>query len=592
MSKQKKHDDQLSIMRHSVCHLMSMAVQEIYPQVGLGVGPSIEDGFYQDYGLPRGVAITPEMLPKLEKRIKEMIKEGIEFKQHDVDFIDAYKFYKHDPYKTGFIDDLKAAGEKKVSFYKSGWFDNLCAGPHVKSTEEIDPEGFKLTKIAGAYWRGDEKNDMLTRVYGVAFNSKKELEEYLKMQEEAEKRDHRKLGQELGLFILDEQVGQGLPLWLPNGAILCREIEQFALNEYLRRDYQLVKTPHIGSEKLFNISGHLDFYKDGMYSPIKIEDELYYLKPMNCPMHLRIYQHEMRSYRDLPIRYTEMGTVYRYERSGTLHGLTRVRGFTQDDAHIICTPEQLEDEVVKVLKLSDFILKTFGFDNLKVVLSVRDPENKEKYLGSDQDWQMAEKSLVKALKVVGWPHVVEEGEAVFYGPKIDIKASDAIGREWQLSTIQFDFNLPGKFDINYIDEQGKKKRPLMIHRALLGSLERFIGVLIEHYAGAFPVWLSPAQVKIISVGSAHIEYCQRLVAELRLLNIRAAADDANETVGKKIRQAEKERVPYMLVIGDKEMGSDKLNVRIRGQKEVQQFEKSEFIKRVLKEINERTKELK
>lgn len=578
----EQNNEQLEKIRHSLSHLMSMAVQELYPKVGLGVGPSIEHGFYQDYGLAE--TITPELLPKLEKRMRELIKENIKFEQRNVTFAAAYKFYKHDPYKTGFIDDLKAAGEKKVSFYKSGWFDNLCAGPHVKSTKEINPEAFKLTKIAGAYWRGNEKNEMLQRIYGVAFTTKEELKAYLEMMVEAEKRDHRKLGQELDLFMLDDDVGQGLPLWLPKGALLRQEIENFALSEYQKRGYQLVRTPHIGSEKLFNISGHLDFYKEGMFGAMTVEDELYYLKPMNCPMHLKIYQYHPHSYRELPIRYTELGTVYRYEKSGTLHGLTRVRGFTQDDAHIICTPEQLENEVVEALKLSDYILKTFGFKDLKVVLSIRDPNNKSKYLGTDKDWAMAEKSLVKALKAVGWPHTVEEGEAVFYGPKIDIKAGDAIGREWQLSTVQFDFNLPGKFDITYVDAEGKKVRPVMIHRALLGSIERFVGVLIEHYAGAFPLWLSPVQVKILPVSATHVEYCQELGQQFKGWGIRVEVDGDNETVGKKIRNAEKEKVPYMLVIGDKEVKSKNFCVRSRGKKETEEVEKSEFITRVLEEI--------
>ena len=584
-----KNEKWLENMRHSISHLMSMAVQELYPKVGLGMGPPIQDGFYQDYGLPKNAKenITDKMLPKLEKRIKEMIKQDIKFRQHDMTFKAALKFYKHDPYKTEILKDLEKAGEKKVSFYKSDWFDNLCKGPHVKSTKEIDPEAFKLTRVAGAYWKGSEKNPMLTRIYGIAFEKKKDLKAHLKLLEEAEKRDHRKLGQELDLFMIDEEVGRGLSMWLPKGAILRRIMEDFVLDEYIRRGYEPVQTPHIGAAVLYETSGHLGFYKEGMYSPMKIDEEEYYMKPMNCPMHVKIYKRDMKSYRDLPVRYTELGTVYRYERSGTLHGLLRVRGFTQDDAHIMCSDEQLLDELVGVLDLTDYILRTFGFKKFRVALSVRDPKNKDKYLGADKDWKLAEKSLEAALKKVKWPYEREEGEAVFYGPKIDLKIEDAIGREWQISTLQIDFNLPKRFDMTYVDHDGKKKRPFMLHRALLGAIERFTGVLIEHYAGAFPVWLAPVQVQIVPVSEKFVKFADQLADDFKKEGVRVEVDRSEESVGKKIRNAELKKVPYMLVIGEKEKKSGKLMVRRYGEKKQALMGVKKFMAQVKEETEKR-----
>ena len=591
----KKQEEQLEAMRHSCEHVLTMAMLRLWPgKVKAAMGPATDEGYYFDFDSE--MKISEDDFGKIEKEMAKIIKEDLPIIKDEMTVKEARKLFSHNVYKGNeykheWLDQIESRGEK-VSVYWMGekgenrdipeTFVDICSGPHVKSTGEIG--AFKLLKIAGAYWHGDEKNKMLQRIYGVCFETKKELDNYLNLLEEAEKRDHRKLGKELDLFMMDEDVGQGLPLWLPKGATLRQQIEDFVLKEYIKRGYQLVQTPHIGSEKLFNISGHLDFYGDSMYSPIEIENELYYLKPMNCPMHVKIYKRDIHSYRDLPIRYTELGTVYRYERSGTLHGLTRVRGFTQDDAHIICTPEQLEDEVVDVLKLTDFILKTFNFKEFRVALSVRDPQNKAKYLGSDKEWKQAENSLIKALKTVGWPYVEEEGEAVFYGPKIDVKIADAIGREWQISTIQFDFNLSEKFDMSYIDEKGDKKRPFMIHRALLGALERFVGVLIEHYAGVFPVWLSPVQVEIINVGESHIEHCKKLAEELKGDNIRVELDFANETVGNKIRKAEKQKVPYMLVIGDKEIESKNLHVRIRGEKDVVEMPKEDFVNKIKEEI--------
>jgi len=582
----------LPTIRHSASHVLAQAVLELYPEAKLAIGPAIAEGFYYDFDLG-GKTFSPEDLANLEKKMRQIIKQNQKFEKYEVDVDEAIKYLKQkkQPHKLEMAEELKAEGEKKLSFYRlvmpdgKKKFVDLCVGPHVKSTKSIG--AVKLLKIAGAYWKGDEKNKMLQRIYGTAFATDQELQDYLKQLKEAEERDHRKLGAELELFMVDEDVGQGLILWLPNGATICQIIEDFILKEYVKRGYLLVKTPHIGTEKLFSISGHLDFYKDSMYAPFEVEEEKYYIKPMNCPMHLKIYQHSLKSYRDLPIRYTELGTVYRYERSGTLHGLLRVRGFTQDDGHIICRPDQLESEIAEAIDLTKYILTTFGFKNFKVALSVRDPKNKTKYLGKDASWDHAEKALEQGIKKVGWEYQREEGEAVFYGPKMDVKVTDAIGREWQISTLQVDFNLPHRFKISYIDKDSKKKEPLMLHRALLGSLERFFGVLIEHYAGAFPVWLSPIQVQIVPVSSDFIKDAQKLVAELKENEIRVWLDDLNETVGYKIRKSEKAKVPYTLVVGEKEAKSQNLSVRIRGQKEMAAMSRQEFIERVAEEIKER-----
>ena len=564
-------------IRHSLSHLMSMAVQELYPQVGLGVGPVIENGFYQDYDLPE--VINPEILPKLEKRIRELIKKDIKFEQHNMDFDKALELYKNDPYKTELINDLKEAGEKKVGFYKSDDFDNLCAGPHVDSAKEINPEAFKLTHIAGAYWRGDEKNKMLTRIYGLAFDSKEELDEYLKNQEEAKKRDHRKLGKELDLFHIDDVVGLGLPLWHPKGALLWRIIEDFWYKEHLKNGYDLVRSPHIGNRTLWETSGHWGFYNKSMYPPMEAgqtleerqqnkeaeNSEEYLLKPMNCPFHVEIYKNNPKSYRDLPLRWAECGTVYRFEKKGELSGLIRVRGFTQDDAHIVCTKDQVKDELKKVIDFILFIYKSFGFDieKVKVYLSLRDPKNKDKYAGDDAGWEFTENILREIAKDKKLNFKEELGEAAFYGPKLDFKVEDALGREWQCSTLQFDFNLPERFDMVFTNNEGKEEKPYMLHRALFGSFERFIGLLIEHYAGAFPLWLSPVQVKVIPVRENHNAYAQEVFDLLKENSIRAEVDLADENLGKKVRQAKNEKIPYWIVLGDKEVGSKEVTVESR-----------------------------
>ena len=580
--------EQIEKIRHSLSHLMSMVVQESYPEVRLGVGPVIENGFYQDYDLPE--IISPEILPKLEKRIKELIKENIKFEQHDMEFDEALKFYKNDPYKTELINNLKdgetpstALRAGKVSFYKSGEFDNLCAGPHVGSTKEIDPQAFKLTHIAGAYWRGDEKNKMLTRIYGLAFESKEELEEHLKNQEEAKKRDHRKLGKELDLFHIDEVVGLGLPLWHPKGALLWRIIEDFWYKEHLKNGYGLVRTPHIGNRVLWETSGHWGFYNKSMYPPMEAGQSLeekqqnkkaenseeYLLKPMNCPFHVQIYKNNPKSYRELPLRWAECGTVYRFEKKGELSGLVRVRGFTQDDAHIICRKDQVEDELKKVIDFILFIYKSFGFDidKVKVYLSLRDPKNKDKYAGNDAGWEFTENVLREVAKDKKLDFKEELGEAAFYGPKLDFKIKDVLGREWQCSTLQFDFNLPERFNMVFTNNEGKEERPYMLHRALFGSFERFIGLLIEHYAGNFPLWLSPVQVKVIPVRESHNAYAQEVYDLLKENGIRAEVDLEDENLGKKVRAAKNEKIPYWIVLGDKEIESKEVTVESRSASE-------------------------
>jgi len=593
--------EKLEKIRHSLSHLMSMAVQEIYPDAGLGVGPPIDDGFYQDYDLPE--AITPDILPKLEKRIRELIKKNIKFLQQEVDFEEAYKLYKKDPYKTWFIDDLKARGEKKVSFYRSDKFENLCKGPHIESTKEIDPRAFKLDRIAGAYWRGDEKNKMLTRIYGIAFGSKEELDEYLMVREEAKKRDHRKIGKELDLFHIDEEVGLGLVLWHPKGALLWRIMEDFWYQEHLKSGYDLVRSPHIGNRRLWEKSGHWGFYNASMYPPLEAgqsleeaqdnkkaeNSEQYLLKPMNCPFHVKIYNNTAHSYRDLPYRWAETGTVYRFEKTGELSGLTRVRGFTQDDAHIICRKEQVEKELKRVIDFILFIYKSFGFkkEAVNVYLSLRDPENTKKYAGDDAGWNFTEDVLRKVAKEKKLNFKEEKGEAAFYGPKLDFKIKDSLGREWQCSTLQFDFNLPQRFEMKFVNEKGEEEQPYMLHRALMGSFERFIGLLIENYAGAFPLWLSPVQVEIIPVSSKHIKPALKLAKNLREEGIRVHVDEANETVGYKIRKAEKQKVPYMLVIGDREAKGKKLSVRERGKKNNTEMSLKKFIDTIKEEIKKR-----
>jgi len=559
----------IETIRHSLAHVLASATQELYPKTKFGIGPDIANGFYYDFDLPK--PLTPEDLPKIEKKMKELIKENISFKKKTVSKKEAQALFKNQPYKLELVKDLK-----NITIYESGKFIDLCSGPHIKSTKEIPIDGFKLTKIAGAYWKGSEKNKMLTRIYGVAFPNKKEVQNYLTRQAEAEKRDHRKLGAQLDLFHIDEKFGAGLPLWHPKGTILRRQIENFLIESHLKNGYEILSTPHIAHLSLWKTTGHWDFYRESLYPPMKLEGEDYIIKPMNCPGHILIYKTKIRSYKDLPIRWFELGTVYRYEKSGVLHGLTRVRGFTQDDAHIFCTPDQLSKELVSILQLALKILKFFGFNDFDIYLSTKP----EKYVGTPKNWQKATNSLKYALEKVGLKYKIDPGEGVFYGPKIDVKIKDSLDRSWQCTTIQVDFNIPERLQVTYINEKGKKSQPIMIHRTLVGSLERFIGVLLEHYAGALPLWLSPVQAWIVPISSTHKKYAQKVAAELRSNNLRIEIKDENETVSKKIREGELQKIPYMLVVGDKEMKTESVRIRERGKGDIGIMKLDKFIENI------------
>lgn len=563
----------IETIRHSLAHILAHAVQNLYPGTKFGIGPAIENGFYYDFDLPS--PISNEDLPKIEAEMKKLISLNLRFEKKLISKEEAKKIFKEDPYKIELIEEIP---EEKVSIYKSGNFLDLCRGPHVKSTKEIPIDAFKLIKISGAYWRGSEKNRMLTRIYGLAFSTKKELQEYLEKEKEAEKRDHRILGQKLELFLLDEEVGAGLPLWLPKGAILRKIIQDFLYEELKKEGYHWVVTPHIGNLNLWKTSGHWELYRENMYSPIKIDEEEYLIKPMNCPFHVKIFKSKIRSYKELPLKFAEFGTVYRYERSGVLHGLTRVRGFTQDDAHIFCTKEQLSKEIEKLLKHGLKLLKTFGFKDFDIYLSTRP----EKFAGTEAMWKRATNALKYVLNKLKLKYDIDPGGGVFYGPKIDIKVKDALGRPWQCTTIQVDFNLPERFDINFINEKGKKERVIMLHRALLGSIERFIGVLLEHYGGALPFWLSPEQVWIIPIAKRHLKYAKEVMEELKNFGLRVRLKEEKETVAKKIREGEIQRIPYMLVVGDKEMKSKSVRVRERGKGDVGERKIKEFLEKINK----------
>ena len=571
----------IETIRHSLSHIMAYAVQELFPDTRFGIGPAIENGFYYDFDLKRSLA--PEDLPKIEGKIKELLKKEIGFKKKIISKEEAKRIFKEQSYKLELIEEIP---EKTVSIYESGEFVDLCAGPHIKSTKEINPESFKLTKVAGAYWRGSEKNPMLQRIYGLSFKTKQELKDFLLKEAEAEKRDHRLLGQKMNLFHIDESLGPGLILWHPKGATLKKTIEDYILTTYLKEGYQLVNTPHIAKLNLWRTSGHTDFYKESMFPSLHMreiiqeEKDDYQLKPMNCPGHILIYKNEVRSYRQLPLRYTELGTVYRYERSGTLHGLTRVRGFTQDDAHIWCTPEQLGGEIISVFKLALRLLRDFGFKEYEIYLSTRP----KKYVGTLKNWQKSTNSLKYALEKSKLKYQIDPGEGVFYGPKIDIKVKDSIGRAWQLTTIQVDFNLPEKFQMTYIDKNGRKQTPIMIHRALLGSLERFIGVLLEYYAGNLPLWLSPVQVWLIPVGTRHQKYIKEIGNLFKKENLRVEIKDETETVSKKIRGGEIQKIPYLLVVGDKEVKEKSVRVRERGKGDIGIMKLDKFLDKVKIEI--------
>jgi threonyl-tRNA synthetase len=550
----------LGVLRHSAAHIMAAAVTELFPGAKVAIGPSIEDGFYYDFD--RTEPFTPDDLIKIEEKMREIIKENHPFVCSTMPKDEAVKEFqsKGEKYKVEIASQIS---DDKVSIYKSGNFTDLCKGPHIGSTGEL--KYFKLLSVAGAYWRGDSSKEQLQRIYGTAFFTKQDLEDYLTIVEEAQKRDHRKLGKDLDLFSVNEAVGGGLILWHPRGALLKNIIETYWKNFHIESGYDLLFTPHIASEELFRISGHLQTYSENMYAPMEIEGKPYRVKPMNCPMHLMVYKTNLHSYRELPIRYAELGTVYRFEKSGVLHGLLRVRGFTQDDGHVIVDPKQLEEEMLRVFNMAVDCLKTFGFSDYKIYLATR-PE--KKYVGSIEDWEKAQNSIEIALKKTGYDYEVDEGGGAFYGPKIDIKIKDAIGRLWQCSTIQFDFNLPERFDISYVDSSGKKTRPYMIHRALLGSLERFIGVLLEHYAGSLPLWLSPVQVAIANINEAQYEYCKGLQQNLKKHDIRVIFDDSNEKIGHKIRENAMQKIPYIAVVGNREMTTDSVAIRARGNKDL------------------------
>ncbi len=565
-------DEGLDILRHSTAHLMAKAVLELYgPDLKVAIGPSIEDGFYYDF--ERETPFTPEDFESIEARMLETARGGIAFERKVVSKEEAIALFeeKGESYKVEILKEIEA---DTVNLYQLGDFVDLCRGPHVPNSSWL--QVFKLLKVAGAYWRGDEHNSMLQRLYGTAFADKKMLKKYLNDLEEAKKRDHRKLGKELGLFTISDQVGPGLILWQPKGALLRKLIEDYWKDEHYKYDYELLYTPHIAKLDMWQTSGHLDFYSENMYAPMDIDEVQYQLKPMNCPFHIAIYKSQMRSYREFPLRWCELGTVYRYERTGVLHGLLRVRGFTQDDAHIFCRPDQLEDEIFNILELNLKILETFGFDQYDIYLSTRP----EKYVGSEEHWQKATDALKQALEKRGLAYQLDPGEGVFYGPKIDIKIKDVLGRSWQCSTIQVDFNLPERFDISYIGEDGKEHQPIMIHRALMGSLERFIGVLIENYAGAFPIWLAPVQARIMNITDAQSEYCGTVYQELRQSGIRIEKDLRNEKLNYKIREAQLAKIPYMLVIGDREAESGTVTVRERSGKNLPPMSVVDFVTKI------------
>lgn len=569
-------------MWHSSAHLMAEAIEELYPGVKFGIGPDIENGFYYDVDTGDRV-ITDADLPKIEKKMKELARQKQTYTRKDISKNDALDYFKKkgDEYKLELIDELE---DGKITLYESGNFIDLCRGPHIPNTGVI--KAIKLTSIAGAYWRGNENRKQLTRIYGITFPKNKELEEYLQLLEEAKKRDHRRLGKDLEIFTFSQKVGSGLPLWLPKGAELRERLEQFLKKVQKEAGYAPVISPHIGNVELYKTSGHYQKYGQESFRPIStpVEGEEFFLKPMNCPHHCEIYKYKPHSYKDLPIRYAEFGTVYRYEQSGELHGLTRVRGFTQDDAHIFCTPDQVKDEFKGVMKIVMKIFKALDFDNFVTQISLRDPDNNEKYIGSDENWEKAENAILEVAKESGLETVIEYGEAAFYGPKMDFMVKDALGRSWQLGTIQVDYNLPERFELEYVGSDNEKHRPVMIHRAPFGSMERFVAVLIEHCAGKFPLWLAPDQAIILPISEKYNGYAENVLSLLKKFDIRAEIDTRSEKTGKKIRDAEMKRVPYMLIVGEKEEGEGTISVRKQGEGDMGTFTVEAFAKLINDEI--------
>ncbi|MFQ5450660.1 MAG: threonine--tRNA ligase [Nitrospinaceae bacterium] len=579
MNKQTQKYD-LETIRHSTAHLMAQAVKQLFPETKVTIGPVIEDGFYYDFY--RQTPFVPEDIEKIEARMKEIAKKDIQIVRREVMRDEAVKMFGEmdESFKKEIIEAIDS--KDPISIYTQGEFTDLCRGPHVASTGAL--KAFKLLHTSAAYWRGDERNAVLQRIYGTAWHTEKELRLYLKRLEEAKKRDHRKLGKELDLFSVSEAIGPGLILWHPKGARIRGLIEDFWKKEHYKNGYEMVYTPHSAKVDLWKVSGHMDFYKENIFSPMDIEGKEYVMKPMNCPFHIQIYQSRLRSYRDLPIRFGEFGTVYRYERSGVLHGLLRVRGFTQDDAHLFCRPSQIEEEVVKVLDLILFILRAFGFKEYKVYLSTQP----DKFVGAQSDWDKATDALKSALEKARLDYEIDPGEGVFYGPKIDIKIRDSLNRYWQVSTVQVDFNLPQRFGISYIEEDGQRHQPIMIHRALMGSLERFFGCLIEHYGGAFPTWLAPTQVILLPITDAQHPYAEEVSRRLNTREIRTEKDLRNEKIGFKIREAQLQKIPYMVILGDKEVEAKTLAVRKRNSRETRTLNLESFLDELNTLIQEKT----
>ena len=577
MSDEKKND-RLELIRHSTAHIMAEAVLEMFPEAKIAIGPSIENGFYYDFDLPR--SLTMDDLEVISESMREIMKTGKDFIRTEVSKDEALEMFKDQPYKVELINELPA--DEIITTYNQGGFTDLCRGPHVENTGKLNPQSFKLLSIAGAYWRGDEHRPMLQRIYGTAWANPKDLRMHLQYLEDMEKRDHRKLGKELDLFSLHEEAGPGLVYWHPKGARIRLAIEDFWRKEHYKNGYEMVYTPHVGKSWLWETSGHLDFYKEGMFNSMEMDASDYYAKPMNCPFHIMIYNNKKYSYRELPCRWAELGTVYRYEKSGVLHGLMRVRGFTQDDAHLICTPEQMQDEISETLRFSLFMLRSFGFTEFKAYLSTKPLDGKS--VGEQSKWDAATESLRSAIEKEGLEYEVDEGGGAFYGPKIDLKIKDAMGRYWQLSTIQFDFNLPERFRMTFVDHDGKEKQPYVIHRALLGSIERFFGVLIEHFGGAFPVWLSPVQVCVIPVASAFDGYAKKVAADLKAEGLRVDIDLSDLRMNAKIRNAQNQKTPYMLIIGEKEEAEKAVSLRLRTGKQTNGVPYADFLSMIKEKI--------
>ena len=582
----KENDpESLEVYRHSSAHLLAAAVLELFPETKLGHGPATENGFFYDFYRP--TPFTPEDLEKIEKKMQELAQQNIPYAREFLPREQGLEKFKGegDFMKCHFIEQFTKPDEK-ISIYKTGKFLDFCRGPHIPSTGKI--KAFKLLNIAGAYWLGDEKNPQLQRIYGTSFYSKKDLDAYLNGIEEAKKRDHRVLGKQLDLFSIQDLAGPGLIFWHPKGGIIRKEMEDWMREQYVKRGYSLVYTPHVMRRQLFFTSGHEGYYAQNFFDFMELDDAEYRVKPMNCPGHILIYKDSLRSYRDLPVRLGELGTVYRYERSGVMHGLLRVRGFTQDDAHIFCTPDQIEREIADCVEFARDVLRDFGFDKFQTELSVWDANDRKSYVGSEEQWNMATASLENVLKRLNIEYKVIAGEAAFYGPKIDIKLVDAIGRLWQLSTVQFDFNLPQRFELEYVAEDGTRKQPLMVHRALYGSVERFFGVLIEHYAGAFPVWLSPVQAVMIPISERHADYANKIASQLKGAGVRVDVDARNEKMNAKIREHAMQKVPFQLVVGDKEAEAGKVNVRTRGKEKTEDMQAAAFVDKIRKLIAEKS----